>query len=101
MPACFLLDVDWRRRLAPAPVNDTHPRHASWDVVRPHLPRKFPVRRRKTVVSTSFSSAERYELFSDEGHGFTSRGNSIKAYTIITEFLAEHLRAEHKRLTET
>ena len=34
----------------------------------------------------------RYEVFADEGHGFTSRQNHIKAHTVITEFLLEHLR---------
>jgi dipeptidyl aminopeptidase/acylaminoacyl peptidase len=34
----------------------------------------------------------RYEVFADEGHGFTSRQNHIKAHTVITEFLREHLR---------
>jgi dipeptidyl aminopeptidase/acylaminoacyl peptidase len=33
----------------------------------------------------------RYQIFGDEGHGFTSRDNDIKAHTIITDFLAEHL----------
>jgi dipeptidyl aminopeptidase/acylaminoacyl peptidase len=32
-----------------------------------------------------------YLLFGDEGHGFTSRDNDIKAYTAVTEFLARHL----------
>jgi len=32
-----------------------------------------------------------YLLFGDEGHGFTSRDNDIKAYTAITEFLTRHL----------
>jgi dipeptidyl aminopeptidase/acylaminoacyl peptidase len=33
-----------------------------------------------------------YEVFADEGHGFTSRDNDIKAHTAITEFLVKHLR---------
>jgi dipeptidyl aminopeptidase/acylaminoacyl peptidase len=33
----------------------------------------------------------RYEVFADEGHGFTSRQNYIKAHTVIAEFLLQHL----------
>jgi dipeptidyl aminopeptidase/acylaminoacyl peptidase len=33
----------------------------------------------------------RYLVFGDEGHGFTSRANDIKANQAIMEFLAEHL----------
>jgi dipeptidyl aminopeptidase/acylaminoacyl peptidase len=33
----------------------------------------------------------RYEVFPDEGHGFTSRSNNIKAHQMIVDFLAEHL----------
>jgi dipeptidyl aminopeptidase/acylaminoacyl peptidase len=33
----------------------------------------------------------RYEVFADEGHGFTSRDNDAKAHTLITEFLAARL----------
>jgi dipeptidyl aminopeptidase/acylaminoacyl peptidase len=33
-----------------------------------------------------------YEVFGDEGHGFTSRDNDIKARSLIGEFLAAHLR---------
>jgi dipeptidyl aminopeptidase/acylaminoacyl peptidase len=33
----------------------------------------------------------RYEVFEDEGHGFTSRENNIKAHDIITDFLTKHL----------
>jgi dipeptidyl aminopeptidase/acylaminoacyl peptidase len=32
-----------------------------------------------------------YEIFKDEGHGFTDRENTIKANTIIVGFLAKHL----------
>jgi dipeptidyl aminopeptidase/acylaminoacyl peptidase len=34
----------------------------------------------------------RYEVFEDEGHGFTNRENDIKAHSIIVEFLAKYLR---------
>jgi dipeptidyl aminopeptidase/acylaminoacyl peptidase len=33
-----------------------------------------------------------YEIFADEGHGFTSRDNDIKAHTLIAEFLQARLR---------
>jgi dipeptidyl aminopeptidase/acylaminoacyl peptidase len=33
----------------------------------------------------------RYEVFPDEGHGFTKRENQAKAYTDIGDFLVEHL----------
>jgi dipeptidyl aminopeptidase/acylaminoacyl peptidase len=33
----------------------------------------------------------RYLVFDDEGHGFTSRDNGIKANQVIMEFLAERL----------
>ena len=33
-----------------------------------------------------------YEIFADEGHGFTSRDNDIKAHTLIAEFLEGRLR---------
>jgi dipeptidyl aminopeptidase/acylaminoacyl peptidase len=33
-----------------------------------------------------------YEIFADEGHGFTSRDNEIKARTLIVEFLTSRLR---------
>ena len=33
----------------------------------------------------------RYEVFEDEGHGFTNRENDIKAHTVIVEFLASYL----------
>lgn len=33
----------------------------------------------------------RYELFPDEGHGFTKRENQAKAFTVAGEFLIEHL----------
>jgi dipeptidyl aminopeptidase/acylaminoacyl peptidase len=33
----------------------------------------------------------RYEVFPDEGHGFTSRSNNIEAHQLIADFLAEHL----------
>jgi dipeptidyl aminopeptidase/acylaminoacyl peptidase len=32
-----------------------------------------------------------YEVFADEGHGFTSRDNDAKANTLIVEFLQAHL----------
>jgi dipeptidyl aminopeptidase/acylaminoacyl peptidase len=32
-----------------------------------------------------------YLVFGDEGHGFTSRDNDIKAHTAIVEFLVKHL----------
>jgi dipeptidyl aminopeptidase/acylaminoacyl peptidase len=35
----------------------------------------------------------RYELFEDEGHGFTSRANDIKAHDAIVEFLTSYLSA--------
>jgi dipeptidyl aminopeptidase/acylaminoacyl peptidase len=35
----------------------------------------------------------RYEVFENEGHGFTSRENDIKAHSVIAEFLAKCLRA--------
>ncbi len=34
----------------------------------------------------------RYEVFDDEGHGFTSRENDLKAHTVIAEFLLGHLQ---------
>jgi dipeptidyl aminopeptidase/acylaminoacyl peptidase len=33
-----------------------------------------------------------YEILADEGHGFTSRDNDVKANTLITEFLEHRLR---------
>ncbi|MBO2448684.1 S9 family peptidase [Actinomadura barringtoniae] len=33
----------------------------------------------------------RYDIYPDEGHGFTSRTNEIKAYSDIAEFLLAHL----------
>ncbi|WP_131741002.1 S9 family peptidase [Actinomadura roseirufa] len=33
----------------------------------------------------------RYEVFDDEGHGFTSRENELRAYAEIARFLAGHL----------
>jgi dipeptidyl aminopeptidase/acylaminoacyl peptidase len=38
-------------------------------------------------------AAVSYLVFGDEGHGFTSRANNIKAHTAIAEFLIEHLSA--------
>jgi dipeptidyl aminopeptidase/acylaminoacyl peptidase len=34
----------------------------------------------------------RYEVFEDEGHGFTNRENELRAYEEIAEFLGDHLR---------
>ncbi len=34
----------------------------------------------------------RYDIYPDEGHGFTSRANEIKAYSDIAEFLLAHLQ---------
>jgi dipeptidyl aminopeptidase/acylaminoacyl peptidase len=34
----------------------------------------------------------RYEVFEDEGHGFTNRENELRAYEEIAEFLCDHLR---------
>jgi dipeptidyl aminopeptidase/acylaminoacyl peptidase len=42
-----------------------------------------------------------YLVFEDEGHGFTSRENDIKAHTAIVEFLARHLRLSSVRLPRT
>jgi dipeptidyl aminopeptidase/acylaminoacyl peptidase len=36
----------------------------------------------------------RYDIYPDEGHGFTSRANEIKAYSDIVGFLIEHLRPD-------
>jgi dipeptidyl aminopeptidase/acylaminoacyl peptidase len=33
----------------------------------------------------------RYDLYGDEGHGFTNRDNEIQAYTDIAAFLTQHL----------
>lgn len=33
-----------------------------------------------------------YLVFEDEGHGFTTRANDIKAHTTVVEFLTRHLR---------
>lgn len=45
------------------------------------------------VAAARANGAEvRYEVFPDEGHGFTSRSNNIKAHQMIVDFLAEHLR---------
>jgi hypothetical protein len=30
-------------------------------------------------------------VFDDEGHGFTSRDNDIKAHTAVVDFLTKHL----------
>ncbi|MFA1551795.1 S9 family peptidase [Actinomadura chokoriensis] len=35
----------------------------------------------------------RYEVFADEGHGFTSRKNELRAYEEIAQFLCGHLLA--------
>ncbi|WP_194293198.1 S9 family peptidase [Actinomadura macrotermitis] len=35
----------------------------------------------------------RYDVFPDEGHGFTNRDNELKAYGEIARFLTDHLRA--------
>jgi dipeptidyl aminopeptidase/acylaminoacyl peptidase len=44
------------------------------------------------VAAARANGAEvRYEVFPDEGHGFTSRSNDIKAHQLIADFLAEHL----------
>ncbi|HXL88768.1 MAG TPA: prolyl oligopeptidase family serine peptidase [Streptosporangiaceae bacterium] len=44
------------------------------------------------VAAARANGAEvRYEVFPDEGHGFTSRSNNIKAHQMIVDFLAEHL----------
>jgi dipeptidyl aminopeptidase/acylaminoacyl peptidase len=59
-----------------------------------HDPRVPQAESEQIVSAARANGADvRYELFTDEGHGFTSRGNSIKAYTIITEFLSERLRS--------
>jgi dipeptidyl aminopeptidase/acylaminoacyl peptidase len=42
-----------------------------------------------------------YLVFEDEGHGFTSRENDIKAHTAIVEFLAKHLQLCSARLPRT
>ena len=34
-----------------------------------------------------------YDVFADEGHGFTSRTNELRAYSGIAEFLCRHLTA--------
>lgn len=34
----------------------------------------------------------RYDIYPDEGHGFTNRANEIKAYSDIAEFLLAHLK---------
>ncbi|MCW2919622.1 MAG: peptidase prolyl oligopeptidase active site domain protein, partial [Actinomycetia bacterium] len=34
----------------------------------------------------------RYDLYDDEGHGFTNRDNEIQAYTDIAAFLTHHLQ---------
>ncbi|MGI8335255.1 S9 family peptidase [Actinomadura scrupuli] len=34
----------------------------------------------------------RYDLYDDEGHGFTRRDNEIQAYTDIADFLTHHLQ---------
>lgn len=36
----------------------------------------------------------RYEVFPDEGHGFTSRKNELRAYEEIAQFLCSHLLAQ-------
>ncbi|WP_205719480.1 alpha/beta hydrolase family protein, partial [Actinomadura geliboluensis] len=36
----------------------------------------------------------RYDVYPDEGHGFTNRSNEIKAYGDIAQFLLAHLRGE-------
>ncbi|MFD0692455.1 S9 family peptidase [Actinomadura fibrosa] len=36
----------------------------------------------------------RYDIYSDEGHGFTNRANEIKAYGDIAQFLLAHLTGE-------
>jgi dipeptidyl aminopeptidase/acylaminoacyl peptidase len=45
------------------------------------------------VASARANHAEvEYLEFSDEGHGFTSRNNEIKAHTAVIDFLTKHLR---------
>jgi dipeptidyl aminopeptidase/acylaminoacyl peptidase len=38
----------------------------------------------------------RYEVFEDEGHGFTNRENDIRAHSIIAEFLTKYLSDESR-----
>jgi dipeptidyl aminopeptidase/acylaminoacyl peptidase len=41
----------------------------------------------------------RYDLYEDEGHGFTNRDNEINAYTDMGAFLVQHL--QHDRPVPT
>ncbi|MFE9107021.1 S9 family peptidase [Actinomadura geliboluensis] len=38
----------------------------------------------------------RYDVFPDEGHGFTSRKNELRAYEQIAQFLRDHLLAQRQ-----
>lgn len=45
------------------------------------------------VAAVRANNAEvEYLIFSDEGHGFTSRDNDIKAHTAVVTFLTRHLQ---------
>jgi dipeptidyl aminopeptidase/acylaminoacyl peptidase len=39
----------------------------------------------------------RYDVYDDEGHGFTKRPNELRAFTDITAFLVQHLGAVRER----
>ncbi|GLZ09701.1 hypothetical protein Acsp03_71670 [Actinomadura sp. NBRC 104412] len=38
----------------------------------------------------------RYDVYEDEGHGFTNRNNELQAYEQIADFLKHHLRTHEQ-----
>jgi len=87
-------DKDARRMRERSPVTYAYQISAPLLVIQGANDRRVPKAEADQIVAAARANnaAVDYLVFSDEGHGFTSRDNDIKAHTAITGFLVKHLR---------
>jgi dipeptidyl aminopeptidase/acylaminoacyl peptidase len=77
-----------------SPVTYAHQITAPLLVIQGANDRRTPKTEADQIVSSARANhAEvEYLVFSDEGHGFTSRNNDTRAHTAVVDFLIKHLR---------
>jgi dipeptidyl aminopeptidase/acylaminoacyl peptidase len=77
-----------------SPVTYAHQITAPLLVIQGVNDRRVPKAEADQIVASARANHAQVEYleFSDEGHGFTSRNNEIKAHTAVIDFLTKHLR---------
>jgi len=87
-------DKDAQRMQERSPVTYAHQISAPLLVIQGANDRRVPKAEADQIVAAARANHAEvdYLVFSDEGHGFTTRNNGIKAQTTVVDFLTKHLQ---------